>query len=101
MHCHLPPCSSWPTNHSTPHLNTHAHPCHCATYPAVPLLCSPLPCLPRNLLQFCEGVSPGQASARDCLEDHMYEAGFSDACREKVEALVEERSGGGGRWLAA
>jgi hypothetical protein len=61
--------------------------------------CAPPAC---NPLQFCEGVSPGQASARDCLEDHMYEVGFSDGCRDKVEALVAERSGGGGAgWPAA
>ncbi|KAL4853837.1 Golgi apparatus protein 1 [Chlorella vulgaris] len=42
--------------------------------------------------KFCEGVAPGESSVKDCLEDHMYEDGFSDDCRETLEPLIAQRS---------
>lgn len=42
--------------------------------------------------QFCEGVAPGEANVKDCLELHMYEDGFSDDCRDRLSELISLRS---------
>lgn len=42
--------------------------------------------------RFCEGVAPGEMNVKDCLESHMYEEGFADGCRERLEHLIKRRS---------
>ncbi|EFN51157.1 hypothetical protein CHLNCDRAFT_141382 [Chlorella variabilis] len=41
---------------------------------------------------FCEGIAPGESSVKDCLEDHLYEEGFGEGCREHMEGLLQQRS---------
>jgi hypothetical protein len=45
-------------------------------------------------LQFCEGVAPGEASAKDCLEEQQDQPGFSLGCRSALRALIARRSRG-------
>lgn len=43
--------------------------------------------------QFCPGVSPGNARAKECLEDHRNDEGFSADCRTEIEKMIELRVG--------
>ncbi|WIA10935.1 hypothetical protein OEZ85_011100 [Tetradesmus obliquus] len=40
---------------------------------------------------FCPHVPPGNARARDCLVAARNEEGFSSACRDELEAMIEAR----------
>ncbi|KAL4439883.1 hypothetical protein ABPG75_002884 [Micractinium tetrahymenae] len=42
--------------------------------------------------KFCEGIAPGEVNVKDCLEVHMWEDGFDDDCRERLEHLIRRRS---------
>eukprot|EP00899_Mesostigma_viride_P022799 jgi/Mesvir1/3703/Mv14989-RA.1 len=41
--------------------------------------------------KFCKDTPEGYKT-KDCLEDHRYEAGFSQTCKELFEAMMERRS---------
>ena len=43
-------------------------------------------------MQFCGDVPPGNARAKECLEQHRYEANFSTACRDELETMIIARS---------
>lgn len=43
-------------------------------------------------IQFCGDVPPGNARAKECLEQHRNEANFSRDCREELEGMIEARS---------
>ena len=45
-----------------------------------------------SVLQFCGDVAPGNARAKECLEQHRNEANFSRDCREELEGMIEARS---------
>lgn len=42
--------------------------------------------------QFCSDVQPGNARAKECLEDHMNDAGFSPPCKGELEKMMEARA---------
>eukprot|EP00882_Tetradesmus_deserticola_P009845 GHRQ01010403.1.p1 GENE.GHRQ01010403.1~~GHRQ01010403.1.p1 ORF type:complete len:576 (+),score=223.19 GHRQ01010403.1:287-2014(+) len=41
--------------------------------------------------RFCPDVAPGSSRARDCLVSARHEDGFSPACRDELEAMIEAR----------
>eukprot|EP00879_Flechtneria_rotunda_P002629 GHRR01002831.1.p1 GENE.GHRR01002831.1~~GHRR01002831.1.p1 ORF type:complete len:772 (+),score=213.92 GHRR01002831.1:193-2316(+) len=41
--------------------------------------------------RFCSDVEPGHAAARDCLVENRNEKGFTQACRDELEAMLEAR----------
>ena len=43
-------------------------------------------------LQFCADVPPGNARAKECLEDNREQPGFSPGCKEEVERMMESRA---------
>lgn len=43
-------------------------------------------------MQFCGDVAPGNARAKECLEQHREEANFSTACKEELETMIQARS---------
>ena len=43
-------------------------------------------------MQFCGDVAPGNARAKECLEQHRNDANFSTGCREELETMIEARS---------
>ena len=43
-------------------------------------------------LQFCSDVQPGNARAKECLEDHITDAGFSPTCKGELEKMMETRA---------
>ena len=43
-------------------------------------------------LQFCADVPPGNARAKECLEDNREQPGFSPGCKEEVEKMMESRA---------
>ena len=47
------------------------------------------PCL---MLQFCADVPPGNARAKECLEDNREAPGFSATCKTEVEKMMESRA---------
>lgn len=45
-------------------------------------------CMP-DKRKFCKDVEPGNARAKDCLEEHRRE--LSGPCREEIDAMIEKR----------
>ena len=43
-------------------------------------------------MQFCADVPPGNARAKECLEQHREEANFSTGCKEELETMIQARS---------
>lgn len=43
-------------------------------------------------MQFCGDVPPGNARAKECLEQHRNEANFSTACKDELETMIIARS---------
>ncbi len=43
-------------------------------------------------LQFCADVPPGNARAKECLEDNREQPGFSLGCKAEVEKMMENRA---------
>jgi hypothetical protein len=43
-------------------------------------------------LQFCADVAPGHALAKECLEDHRGDLGFSSECKQELEEMIERRA---------
>ena len=43
-------------------------------------------------LQFCPDVQPGNARAKECLEEHREEPDFSPECKTEVEKMMAERA---------
>lgn len=43
-------------------------------------------------MQFCGDVPPGNARAKECLEQHRNEANFSTACKDELESMIIARS---------
>ena len=43
-------------------------------------------------LQFCAEVPPGNARAKECLEDSREQPGFSPQCKVEVEKMMESRA---------
>ena len=44
------------------------------------------------VLQFCADVPPGNARAKECLEDSREQPGFSTTCKTEVESMMESRA---------
>ena len=44
-------------------------------------------------MQFCAEVAPGEGAVKDCLEDNMLMAGFSEDCSQWLGLLRADRSG--------
>ncbi|KAK9797745.1 hypothetical protein WJX73_005342 [Symbiochloris irregularis] len=42
--------------------------------------------------KFCPDIKPGGARAKDCLESHRDDAGFSAECKEEFESMMEARA---------
>ena len=42
--------------------------------------------------QFCADVQPGNARAKECLEDNREQPGFSAGCRTEIEKMMEARA---------
>lgn len=42
--------------------------------------------------QFCADVPPGNARAKECLEDNRLQPGFTPACKAEVEKMMEARA---------
>jgi Golgi apparatus protein 1 len=42
--------------------------------------------------QFCSDVPPGNARAKECLEDNRQQPGFTPACKEQVEKMMAARA---------
>ena len=42
--------------------------------------------------QFCADVPPGNARAKECLEDNREQPGFSAGCKMEVEKMMESRA---------
>jgi len=42
--------------------------------------------------KFCGNVKPGNANAKDCLEDHRNDAGFTEDCKAELEKMMERRA---------
>ena len=42
--------------------------------------------------QFCAEVQPGNARAKECLEDSREKEGFSKPCREELEKMMAARA---------
>lgn len=45
-----------------------------------------------RVLQFCADVPPGNARAKECLEDSREQPGFSPGCKEEVEKMMASRA---------
>ena len=43
-------------------------------------------------VQFCADVPPGNARAKECLEDNRDAPGFSPGCKAEVERMMEARA---------
>lgn len=43
-------------------------------------------------MQFCGDVPPGNARAKECLEQHRQDADFSKACKDELESMITARS---------
>ena len=43
-------------------------------------------------LQFCPDVQPGNARAKECLEENREQPDFSKECKVEVEKMMEERA---------
>jgi golgi apparatus protein 1 len=43
-------------------------------------------------LQFCADVPPGNARAKDCLEEHKDDEGFTAGCKDEIEKMMSERA---------
>ena len=43
-------------------------------------------------LQFCADVQPGNARAKECLEDNREQPGFSQGCKTEIEKMMEARA---------
>ncbi len=43
-------------------------------------------------MQFCADVPPGNARAKECLEDNREKPGFTPACKEQVEKMMASRA---------
>lgn len=44
------------------------------------------------VLQFCPDVQPGNARAKECLEEHRDQPGFSPECKAEVEKMMADRA---------
>ena len=44
------------------------------------------------VLQFCADVPPGNARAKECLEDNREKPGFTPQCKEEVEKMMADRA---------
>lgn len=44
-------------------------------------------------IQYCPDVAPGNARAKECLEEHRLDEGFSEDCRKEIERTIELRVG--------
>ena len=44
------------------------------------------------MLQFCADVPPGNARAKECLEDNREKPGFTPQCKEEVEKMMADRA---------
>ena len=42
--------------------------------------------------KFCEGIKPGNARTKDCLEDNRDKPGFSTECKAKFEEMMARRA---------
>eukprot|EP00958_Prasinococcus_capsulatus_P008020 scaffold751_cov395-Prasinococcus_capsulatus_cf.AAC.27 len=42
--------------------------------------------------KFCKDIKPGNARAKDCLEDHREDPEFSADCKQKFEDMMERRA---------
>jgi hypothetical protein len=42
--------------------------------------------------QFCADVQPGNARAKECLEDNREQPGFSAGCKSEIEKMMESRA---------
>ena len=45
-----------------------------------------------SVLQFCPDVQPGNARAKECLEEHREDTGFSPQCKTEIEKMMSERA---------
>ena len=43
-------------------------------------------------MQFCQDVQPGNARAKECLEEHREEKDFSGQCKTEIEKMMAERA---------
>lgn len=43
-------------------------------------------------IKFCGDVPPGNARAKECLEQHREDADFSKACKDELESMITARS---------
>ena len=43
-------------------------------------------------LQFCPDVQPGNARAKECLEEHREEKNFTSQCKTEIEKMMSERA---------
>jgi len=41
--------------------------------------------------KFCKDVEPGHMRVQECLEDHMDDSGFSNACKKQLENVIAKR----------
>ena len=69
-------------------------PCLLLTSPSLPTCC---PCVDRQTClsdkkKFCPNVKPGANRAKDCLEDNMAKAGFTEGCKKELEEAQERRA---------
>ncbi|KAK9867536.1 hypothetical protein WJX84_008718 [Apatococcus fuscideae] len=48
-------------------------------------------CLP-DKKKFCKDVPPGNARAKECLEDHREDPGFQPECKEEIEKMMAARA---------
>lgn len=41
--------------------------------------------------KFCRDIPPGNAAAKDCLEEHRNDDGFSEGCKDEIDGMIERR----------
>ncbi len=103
---HMHTCSH---SHTCQHIWLHAHTCqhicaHTSLYTHLPTLTYPhSPANTKQYIhiyvhlppppQFCPDVAPGNARAKECLEEHRNDDGFSEDCRKELEHMIELRVG--------
>lgn len=42
--------------------------------------------------KFCPDIKPGNSRAKDCLEEHRKDAGFSEECKVEIDKMMERRA---------
>ena len=56
------------------------------------VLCSLSPTVTPLPVQFCPDVQPGNARAKECLEENREQPGFTPECKAEVEKMMAERA---------